>query len=571
MRKNLQQHIAVLNSIIADLDRDLFANPNWVRRQSSTGRDVGETLSTDQIYEQLRLESALSQDPMYRARVKALEVVQILKTVSDKGTSNSDTDEASPTVALPASPQQERSETAPSAMSEHHARCAALPPDDLTHIRGITRLLAGKLAAVGVTRFAQISQWTHDDVAKVSGVLNLGRAISQQNWIEQAALLEAKAKPVAVSAAPDPIKNVPSMVSQVTARVVDPSQPAENLEHQDTSATAAMVSAAARDVIARSAVSEEVPPPPMTPPAMKEPEQAASSTEPASVFAAQILTEPRRASHVGPRQIFAPSFVLSAEAGDQLATDASAPDDDAVPEVWSGNANDNADAGSDIHLAQTENKLHSTEQTLPESRASRLRRMRSQLRAATPISVNEVTEQEPVPPLENSPSPPPPPQIQNPFAKALGSGDVGKPEQAVIGEMSRPAHESEVPPPIPDRAQRFALRQQSRGASRQLRESGDALGLGQFGVGARWRQQDASKVAPSVHADLDAEHKIYSHHEEASVEIVRHGSDSPGHGPQDEQIQSGPEDVQSPIYSVEKLESPASRVANRVRNVFRRD
>jgi predicted flap endonuclease-1-like 5' DNA nuclease len=63
--------------------------------------------------------------------------------------------------------------------------------DDLTMIRGINESVARQLAAIGVTRYRQIAEWHAEDVRQVSHALDLGRAISQQNWIEQATLLAA--------------------------------------------------------------------------------------------------------------------------------------------------------------------------------------------------------------------------------------------------------------------------------------------------------------------------------------------------------------------------------------------
>jgi len=62
--------------------------------------------------------------------------------------------------------------------------------DDLTRIRGIGPALARRLADRGITTFGQIAAWRPDDVHDVAEALGLGRGISRQNWIEQAALLE---------------------------------------------------------------------------------------------------------------------------------------------------------------------------------------------------------------------------------------------------------------------------------------------------------------------------------------------------------------------------------------------
>lgn len=61
--------------------------------------------------------------------------------------------------------------------------------DPLTRIAGIDEDMAGALARFGVTTFGRIAHWSAGDVALISDELNLGRRISRENWIEQAALL----------------------------------------------------------------------------------------------------------------------------------------------------------------------------------------------------------------------------------------------------------------------------------------------------------------------------------------------------------------------------------------------
>jgi predicted flap endonuclease-1-like 5' DNA nuclease len=64
--------------------------------------------------------------------------------------------------------------------------------DDLTAIRGIDAACARRLSAIGITRFSQIAAWGPDDVRAIASALDLGKAMSQQNWIEQAHLLASK-------------------------------------------------------------------------------------------------------------------------------------------------------------------------------------------------------------------------------------------------------------------------------------------------------------------------------------------------------------------------------------------
>ena len=70
--------------------------------------------------------------------------------------------------------------------------------DDLTRIRGVDAALAKRLRAMDIVAFEQIANWRSPDVQNVSDVLDLGRLINSQNWIEQAAMLmppSARIKP----------------------------------------------------------------------------------------------------------------------------------------------------------------------------------------------------------------------------------------------------------------------------------------------------------------------------------------------------------------------------------------
>lgn len=61
--------------------------------------------------------------------------------------------------------------------------------DDLCLIRGIDKAVAEALAARSVTRFATVAAWTAEDVAALAGAGVPKARITEQNWIEQAAVL----------------------------------------------------------------------------------------------------------------------------------------------------------------------------------------------------------------------------------------------------------------------------------------------------------------------------------------------------------------------------------------------
>jgi predicted flap endonuclease-1-like 5' DNA nuclease len=91
----------------------------------------------------------------------------------------------------------------------------SLAADSLTRIRGITPELAQRLAELGVSRFGEIAAWRSQDVRTISAALGLGREISRQNWIEQAALLDrrdhAEAAETAASARQEPAAVAPTI------------------------------------------------------------------------------------------------------------------------------------------------------------------------------------------------------------------------------------------------------------------------------------------------------------------------------------------------------------------------
>jgi len=62
----------------------------------------------------------------------------------------------------------------------------AASPDDLTRMTGIGPKLSAALAERGVTRFAQIAEWTADEIAEADAALSLkGRAV-REAWVAQA-------------------------------------------------------------------------------------------------------------------------------------------------------------------------------------------------------------------------------------------------------------------------------------------------------------------------------------------------------------------------------------------------
>ncbi len=89
--------------------------------------------------------------------------------------------------------------------------------DDLTRIRGIDRGTAQRLAAVGITSFAEMAGWDRVNIDRVCHTLDLGRRVFRENWIEQAALLERTAPSALAALEPQPALHVRDRIEGASA------------------------------------------------------------------------------------------------------------------------------------------------------------------------------------------------------------------------------------------------------------------------------------------------------------------------------------------------------------------
>lgn len=181
----------------------------------------------------------------------------------------------------------ERIETLHPNVADKLAAATALPQpttqstqgDDFTRIRRIDDALARNLQDVGVLSFQQMADFTASDVHRLSALLGLGRQVSSENWIEQAALLarvcgagdETVVAPAAVS--PDLVasKLVAEFVSRAANGILSRvPAPAVLLFHQaaelpgPTSTTTLAVEdfEAASEAVTAAAVEPPLPPAP---------------------------------------------------------------------------------------------------------------------------------------------------------------------------------------------------------------------------------------------------------------------------------------------------------------------
>ncbi|MFN0217512.1 MAG: hypothetical protein ACKVP4_01725 [Hyphomicrobium sp.] len=66
--------------------------------------------------------------------------------------------------------------------------------DDLKRIRGVGVLIEKRLKTLGVTTYAQIANWTSDDIDRVSQQLDFKGRVERESWVEQARILSSGGK-----------------------------------------------------------------------------------------------------------------------------------------------------------------------------------------------------------------------------------------------------------------------------------------------------------------------------------------------------------------------------------------
>jgi predicted flap endonuclease-1-like 5' DNA nuclease len=180
----------ILAGEIARLEAKLADNALWCELNDLASREA----NPEEAARRAEIEAGLAADPVYRARSNLLEALELLGATGDTTATGIGDDRAlsltgdEPAETAPHSgAHHEDGQDAASKKTGHPA--AGVVADDLTRIRGVDAELAGRLAGHGVSTFSAIAAWTASDVAFFARELAVGRRISTENWIEQAALL----------------------------------------------------------------------------------------------------------------------------------------------------------------------------------------------------------------------------------------------------------------------------------------------------------------------------------------------------------------------------------------------
>ena len=93
-------------------------------------------------------------------------------------------------VAAKPAPGQVSAEAAPGGVATTTEAAAPAAVDDLTAIKGLGKVKVAKLAAMGITSYAQVAAWTEEDIAEVGLKVNTSPGqIKREDWVGQAKAL----------------------------------------------------------------------------------------------------------------------------------------------------------------------------------------------------------------------------------------------------------------------------------------------------------------------------------------------------------------------------------------------
>ena len=136
----------------------------------------------------------------HRQQLTMLRVTEILASGGDKSGVKAAVGAASVAAVAAAAPKKAAKKAEPKAEAKAETKKAAPKKaapkakksdaaDDLSQISGVGPVIVKKLNDLGVTTFAQIAEWTADDVAAMDEKLNFKGRIDRDEWLKQAAEL----------------------------------------------------------------------------------------------------------------------------------------------------------------------------------------------------------------------------------------------------------------------------------------------------------------------------------------------------------------------------------------------
>lgn len=541
MTTKRHSYIAALNKMIAELDSELFENPLWQSLSQQIEPVAATNASHEVAGDRLRREQALSDNPIYQARLRLLDAVQILQNSTSENRNVAD---------------------------RPHSQSPSVGGDDLTKIRGITPALQIALYDRGVTRFAQIANWSPEERAKISLELELGRTILQQSWIEQADLLSLSRKALRTEGAPaQKVATTPAANSKNVEQEPPTDSPsrAQGLNAGPAVTADNIIQFAAKRVFDRSVANvtpltvDNVSPAPGSPqdqdgqrqisaeansPTVQPPLQtqlAFEDTQNTTCSRDKVPTEPSR------NQV-----EVGADAAPELnAADSTMAEVVPKPQPTQDGPEQTAytPTRSDPELIDATDEAGTHLPTSPiaaRARRFKFRRKKSITKTDEQVSANapiEVKDGHETTPVQSNGRPPP----QGPPSDIPKETENSQPD----GEVR-----SANPPPIPNPIQRV-LRTKGRWPASRAAEANPPRNASNFGDGQRWRERQPLLTGPKP----DDDPKFNMRAEEASVEIIRGNSPSAHNRDQTDAQQS-----ENPARA-----DAAANAAARILRTFKRD
>lgn len=491
--------IANLKAAIAKLEADLDHPPEWRELRKRDHRRGDDPISPSNGGDLPTQVQDLSGHAAYRALVRLNEALPLLQEAARRPPVGSDinADAAAP------GPSDQSTMAAVSSQAD----------DDLCQIRGVTRTLKQRLNDLGIHRFQQIADWTSADRKRIGDALELGRQISQQNWIEQAALLATKSRSATARTPQQSLNTGKASANQdepadhqaVThvAKVAatdkaQTQQPANMLVAK--AATGLMKKLEANNDAASTSIINETPVLKVAQ-VKQHQETGAIHNQHAHAFMPRIISEPHRGLSSAARTArlkphFEPSLPAKpiSNARLSLVEEIAAPTIERPPPVPTSDGDANLESPVPAKLVLD----RATPQGPPVLPRQKLRFKR--------IKRNIMLSRKAPQPLEGDGA----------LSEQLPEDvDLSLPR---LTEETR-SNVRHAPPPLTAQNATGTLKP-NRPAAR-IRPNAPNQGNSYFGDGQRWRTPNPELFGPELDDPLDGAGIGYSRHEEASVEIVR--------------------------------------------------
>lgn len=176
---NLSSLSAAAKSEHHRLESDMQQLDSQLNESNREKTQLAERLEEARISRDRMVDADRSRISDFERRIGEQES-EIVRLQAELDAAQSGADNTTPDAA----PYTEKDNTAPAygVTGEPPSSLA----DDLTKIKGIGRVLQGKLHQLDITTFRQIADFTQSDIERVDAVLDFPGRIERERWVEQA-------------------------------------------------------------------------------------------------------------------------------------------------------------------------------------------------------------------------------------------------------------------------------------------------------------------------------------------------------------------------------------------------